>query len=282
MSISRFSAKALPILPVVAGLVVAGTARASVFTVASDGGTAVNGANVMAQNFSPSVTTAPEDPTGFTATPSPQPASGATVYLTSFQFTDESDFGTAAAGSATTSLVILAGAFPDTANDSTTSGPDVVGVSSNTVNTTPTVTAGTALTWTFNNLSLTYGSTYTAALTTISGGAITYIPVDIQLVHYTEDTSGDAENGDYFPDFNYGGGPAINAASANTDTSTSNYSAAALYSISGGYFQAGGDSNAEDTVFTASFLTAVPEPASAAMVGLISLVLIGRRRGPAL
>jgi hypothetical protein len=276
MSISRFSVRALPILPVIAGLVVSGTARASVFTVASDGGTPANGANVYAQSFSPSVSTAPEDPTAYTATPSPQPAAGATVYLTSFQFYASGTYsGTQAAGNTSTYLIIEdTGPSSGYANFSGLTPSTVTGVSTNTVDTTPADnTAGNPLVWTFNNVPVTYGDYLTAAMATISGSTITYIPADIQLVQYTEIGS------TYYPDYNYGGGPAADS-SVNTTSTTANYNAAAFYTYGGSYFGAG--SNAEDATFTASFLTAVPEPVSAGMVSLLGLVLIGRRRGPAL
>jgi len=115
-----------------------------------------------------------------------------------------------------------------------------------------------------------YGDYLTAAMATISGTAITYIPADIQLVHYTEIGS------TYYPDYNYGGGPAAAGNSNNTTGSAINYNAAALYSYSGSYFGAGSDG--EDGIFTANFLTTVPEPVSATTLGLVGLLLLARRR----
>jgi hypothetical protein len=96
-------------------------------------------------------------------------------------------------------------------------------------------------------------------------------------VHFTEDTSGDANNGSYFPDTNYGGGQSISN-EATTPASADNYNAAAMYSYNTGTGYFGAGSNAEDTVFTANFLTVVPEPVSAAMLSLVGLLLMGRRR----
>jgi hypothetical protein len=277
MSISRFSARILFLLALVAGvLVFAGRAGAQVFSVASDPGPIVNGngSNIMGQSFSPSVNTAPEDPTGYTATPSPQPAAGATVYLTSFQFTYEGTFGTPAAGSANTYLIIEdTGPTSGYANFSTLNTTTVTGVSTNSVNTTSSVAQGTPLVWTFNNLPVTYGDYLTAAMATVSGTTFTFIPANIELVQYTD------VGGTYYPDFNYGTGPAADS-STNTTSTGANYNAAAFYTYGGSYFGAGSD--AEDATFTANFLTAVPEPVSAAMVGLLSLVLVGRRRVPTL
>lgn len=278
MSYSRYALRVSVLLAAATSFVFAATATASSFSVASSPGTAVNGSNIMGQDFSPSVSTAPEDPSGYTATPSPQPAAGATVYLTSFQFTASNIYnGTQAAGNTQTYLIVEDdGPTSGYSNMSALTTATVTGVSTNAVDTTPADnTAGTPLIFNFNNLPVTYGDYFTAALATVSGTTITYIAADIQLVHFTQDTLGDANNGTYFPDTNYGGGQSISNEST-TSSSADNYNAAALYTYGGSYFGAG--SNAEDAVFTANFLTAVPEPASAAMVGLLALVLIGRRR----
>ncbi|HMB95379.1 MAG TPA: PEP-CTERM sorting domain-containing protein [Tepidisphaeraceae bacterium] len=218
-----------------------------------------NGSNLIGQNFSPSVITAPEDPSGFTATPSPQPAAGDPVYLTSFQFTKSNVFNAPqAAGNANTVLIVENGAFPNFSGLNTT---NVTGVSSNTVDTTHTVAQGTALTWNFNGgLQLVYGNSYTVGMATLSGTTITFIQADVQLVHFTETPAG---SGTFVPDTNYGG--------------SGNFNAAALYSFNGSFFGSG--SNAEDTVFTANFSTTpIPEPASLGILGLTSLALAARRR----
>lgn len=259
------------LLAMCASALCAGSAMAASFSVASSPGMATNGANAYGQSFSPSVSTAPEDPTGYTATPSPQPSASSTVYLTSFQLTASNTYSnTQAAGSTQTYLVIEDdGPSSGYANMSGLTTATVTGISTNAVDTTPAdASAGTPLVWNFNNLAVPYGDYLTAALATVSGTTITYIPADVQLVNFTE------VNGSYYPDYNYGGGPAADS-STNTTTTTTNYNAAAFYSYSGGYFGAG--PNAEDLVFTANFSTTVPEPASLALVGLSGLLLARRR-----
>jgi hypothetical protein len=274
MSIARRSTQFL--VAAAAGLLLANLANAATFSVASSPGNIAppnfaNGANVMAQLFSPSVTTAPEDPSGFTATPSPQPAQNAQVFLNSFTFTKSGTFNAPqAAGNANTFLVIEDSGSQTNGftNFTGLTTATVTGVSTNSVDTTNTVATGTALTWNFNSLPVTYGDYLTAGMATISGTTITFIPADIQLVRFSQDPNNSA----FFPDANYGGGPSITNESA-----AGNFNAAAAYTFGSGFFGTG--SNAEDTTFTANFSTTpTPEPVSLGMLSLAGMALAGRRR----
>lgn len=213
-----------------AALVLTASASAD-FTIGNPGS---SWTDLAGQSFSP----------GTGATPDPGLSSTDTVYLTDFTFTSSGG-----AGSSATYLAILPGAWYDTNGDPngsfTPTVANAVGISTNSFDTASAAT-GTTFNFTFNDLALTYGDSYTAAFVTIgAGNVLGFHAVGAYTVNYTE-----VSPGVWQPTNNYGG--------------TTNWNAAALLPDNNGdgYFQGFNDAPA-DASFTATF--AVPEPASAAL-----------------
>ena len=138
-----------------------------------------------AQGFSPSV--APN--------PVPGSAAGDPVYLSRFQF-----FKSGTADSASNiQCAIINGLFSDLTNLSTTS-PAFVGLSTNTIPATATLSTGNPVTFSFNDLQLTYGNDYAAVFVNVgAGGELTPILVSSLTTNYT-----DIGGGNYHPATNYG------------------------------------------------------------------------------
>ena len=200
------------------------------------------------QGFSPSITPSPD----------PGAAAGDTVYLNQFQFYKS---GTADSAS-NIQLAIFNTMYPNLSGLATsTSG--FVGLSTNTIASTASLNLGDPETFTFNNLPLTYGSSYGAIFVNVgtdtgNGAPLTPVQVSALAEDYVESPVG---SGTYIPSPNYGG--------------LDNYSYATSNFINGNYFSA--FSHAGDALFTAS-LTAVPEPASLGLIVLGGLALKRRRK----
>jgi hypothetical protein len=138
-----------------------------------------------AQGFSPSV--APN--------PVPGSAAGDPAYLSRFAFFKS---GTAD-GASNIQLAIINGLFSDLTNLSTTS-PAFVGLSTNTIPATATLSTGNPVTFSFNDLQLTYGNDYAAVFVNVgSGGELTPVLVSSLTTNYT-----DIGGGNYHPTTNYG------------------------------------------------------------------------------
>lgn len=215
------------------------SAKAQTYTVSyTDGGT---WSTVYAQGFS----------TSLGATPTPSLSIGDPVNLTQFQF-----FKSGTADSAANiQLAIFNTLYPDTTG-LTTADASFVGLSDNTIASTAALATGAPITFTFNNLALTYGNDYSAYFVNVSGTSLTPVLVSALTANYV--LEGD---GNYHPATNYG-------TESQYQYATGNY-------ISGGYLSAfnyAGDAN-----FSATF-SAVPEPAAGALLGLGALLLILRRR----
>jgi len=201
----------------------------------TDGGT---WNTVYAQGFS----------TSLGATPVPGANNGDTVDLTQFQFYKSGNPDSAA----DIQLAIFNTLYPNLTG-LTTSSPNFVGLSANTIATTASLNSGDPITFTFNNLPLTYGNDYSAYFVNVSGSSLTPVLVSALTANYV-----DLGGGDYHPASNYG-------TESQYQYATGNY-------ISGGYLNA--FSYAGDADFTAS-LTTVPEPTTLALLsgGIILLTL---------
>jgi len=205
----------------------------------TDGGT---WNTVYAQGFS----------TSLGATPVPGANNGDTVDLTQFQFYKSGNSDSAA----DIQLAIFNTLYPNLTG-LTTSSPNFVGLSANTIATTASLNSGDPITFTFNNLPLTYGNDYSAYFVNVSGSSLTPVLVSALTANYV-----DLGGGDYHPASNYG-------TESQYQYATGNY-------ISGGYLNA--FSYAGDADFTAS-LTTVPEPTTLALLsGGIILLTLRRRR----
>ena len=218
------------------------TASAAPFTegVIADG----SNSNSFGQAFSPGIMPVPSDP-GFT--------DGDTVLLQSVRFAS----GGSGTGNANTFLAIFDEAFTDfngPANNSTLTAADAVGISENSFDTTA-LTAGTPFVFTFGDgLAVEFDNGVNDAdgdsddalsgvfVTVSDTGAITPIAVSTAFIAFNGNT----------PVANYGG--------------TNNFDATALFGPPNANGFLGAASNAFDLSFQASF-TAVPEPASLAVVG---------------
>jgi hypothetical protein len=190
--------QALNLRPMVALLVlatglVASPSRAITFTNSyTDGGT---WRTVYAQGFKPSVS------------PNPDPALGITdtVHLDRFQF-----FKSGTADSASNiQLAIVNNIFLNLANF-TTSSPELVGLSTNTIASTASIATGDPITFNFNHLALTYGANtqdelgnnnYAAIFVNNNGGTLTPVLVSTLGVDYiaTNEIESDyGPPGDYY------------------------------------------------------------------------------------
>lgn len=214
----------------------AGSVQAAPYTVAyTDGG---SWSTVYAQGFS----------TSLGANPVPAAATGDPVTLTQFQFFKSGDADSAS----NIQLAIFNTMYPDTTAMSTGSS-DFVGLSTNTVADTTALSTGDPITFTFDNLPLTYGNDYSAIFVNNSGGTLTPVLVSALTANYVQES-----DGNYHPQTNYG-------TESEYQYTTSNY-------IASGYFSA--FSYAGDANFSAS-LNTVPEPAE---LGLLALPVLALRR----
>ena len=192
---------------------------------------------VYAQGFS----------TSLGANPSQGLANGDPVSLTQFQF-----FKSGTADSAANiQLAIFNTMYPDTTTLSTSSA-SFVGLSANTIADTASLATGDAITFSFDNLQLSYGSDYSAIFVNVSGSTLTPVLVSALTANYV-----DVGGGDYHPASNYG-------TESDYQYTTSNF-------INAGYFSA--FSYAGDANFMATLMP-VPEPATWSVLGLGILVLV--------
>jgi hypothetical protein len=200
--------------------------------------------------------------TSLGANPAPALNTGDPVYLSQFQF-----YKSGMADSASNiQLAILNNIFPSspTVNNTTTTSPTLVGLSTNTIASTAGINTGDPITFTFNNLPLTFGTDYAAVFVNVgtdtgSGAPLTPVLVSSLASDYALNPSDNA----FHPVNNYGTESQFNY-------STSNF-------ISGsGFFNSFGF--AGDADFTATLNTAVPEPASLLLLaGALGLVSLGWR-----
>jgi hypothetical protein len=197
---------------------------------------------------------------GFTAGLSPSPApvpDPDTVYLKKFEF-----FESGNEDSATNIRLAIFDTMYPYVPDMSTTGPNFVGLSTNTVANTDGTIVGAPISFDFDCLPLSYYGNYSAVLVNESAGVLTPVLVQALTANYS-----DAGGGDYHPDTNYGWDPA----ESDYNHVTSNY-------INAGYFSAFG--YAGDANFRATFDTVcVPEPASLglAIMGFGMWYLVGRR-----
>jgi hypothetical protein len=214
-------------------------AKAQNYTVSFTSGGSWN--TVYGQGFS----------TSLGATPAQSLANGSEVDLTQFQFFKSGNSDSAA----NFQLAIFNTLYPNLSG-LTTSSPSLIGLSANTIASTAALNTGDAITFTFNNLPLSYGSDYGAIFVNVNGTSITPVLVSALTANYALQP-----DNNYHPTANYG--------------TESQYQYATTDFINGSYFSAfnyAGDAN-----FSAS-LTAVPEPATGAMLGLGTLLLLAVRR----
>jgi len=208
-----------------------------------------NGGNwqtLYVQGFSPSV--APN--------PNPGVGAGATVFLNQFDFYKSGTADTAV----NIQLAIFNTMYPNLAGLSTAS-PGFIGLSTNIIPTTAVFATGQPESFAFNNLPLIFGNNYGALFVNVGvdiGGGAPLTPIRVSALAENYIDSG---GGVFIPSPNYGGIDVFPYA-------TSNF-------INGNFFSA--FSRAGDALFTAT-LTAVPEPASLALLGFSSFALLRPRR----
>lgn len=229
-------------------------APAAAFTVGNVG--TQNDNFIVGQGFSPFVQ------------PSPNPgvASGSNVFLTNFRFNKSLFASGGVMNQTATRLAIFNVVYPDFngANDATPitlASSNVVGISTNTIDTTP-LADGAPLNFLFNNLPLTYGAAnnYSAYVVTVgAGNALTPARVSLKSATFVETPAG---SGTFVPNPNYG------------PTGNFNYVALTPPSAAGfaGAFGGEGDAN-----FEATFV--VPEPAAWTLCALgMAIAAAARRR----
>src|SRR5690348_3129989 len=144
--------------------------------------------------------------TSLGATPSPGVANGSPVTLSQFQF-----YKSGNADSATNiQLAILTNIFINLTGLSTSSSA-VVGLSANTIANTSGFNTGDPINFTFNNLSLNFGSDYAAVFVNVGGGgALTPVLVSALTANYV-----DIGGGSFHPSSNYGSESQFQYATAN-------------------------------------------------------------------
>jgi hypothetical protein len=210
------------------------------YTVAFNDGNELSWNNIYAQGFN----------TTLGANPVPPANTGDTVDLSQFQFFQNG----APNGATNVQLAIINNIFGNITS-LTTSSSLVVGLSSNTIANTGSLTQGQAETFTFNNLPLVYGSDYAAVLVNNDGlGDLTPVLVSALTVDY----SGGA------PVTNYGTQSQFQYGVSNFITTNSFGSFFNIFSDAG------------DAAFSAS-LSTVPEPTTLGICGLAVLGLLRRR-----
>ncbi len=185
--------------------------------------------------------------------PIPGATAGDPVTLSQFQFYKA---GGNPDGASNIQLAIFNTMYPNTAAMSTDPSTGFVGLSSNTIASTASISTGDPIAFTFNNLPLTYGTDYSAIFVNDSGGTLTPVLVSALTANYVLES-----DNNYHPQTNYG-----------TETQ---YQYTTTNFISGGYFSA--FSYAGDADFSASLATA-PEPASLGMIAAAGCLLARRRR----
>ena len=190
--------------------------------------------------------------TSLGATPPPGAVNGDPVNLTQFQFFKSGTADTAA----NIQLAIFNTLYPNLTG-LTTSSPNFIGLSANTIASTAGLSTGDAITFTFSNLGLVYGSDYGAYFVNVSGINLTPVRVSALASDYAEVPPG---SGTFHPVQNYG-------TESQFQYATGNF-------ISGGGFLSA-FSFAGDAMFNAS-LTTVPEPSTYALMGLGALVTLRR------
>lgn len=224
-------------------LALSGLSQAATFTVANNTNAGSYGV-VTGQGFS-AVATDSSTPT----------TTGATVYLTQFQFF-KADPAAADSGS-NFSLVVFNTAYPNL-GDATATAAAKVGTSTNSISSTAGYTSGQAVTFNFDSLPLVYGNTYSVGLFSGAPSSSTAVTISALTANYENDGTGN-----YFPTTNYGG--------------TDNYQAAAYGGVTGGYYSA--YSHAGDTNFYATLSTTpAPEPATLACLAIGGAGMVMRRR----
>jgi hypothetical protein len=188
--------------------------------------------------------------TSLGASPDPGANAGDPVTLSEFDFYKS---GTADSAS-NIQLAIFNTMYPNTADMSTDPSTGFVGLSTNTIASTASISTGAPIAFTFANLPLTYGTDYSAIFVNNSGGTLTPVLVSALTANYVLES-----DNNYHPQTNYG-------TESQYQYTTSNY-------ISGGYFSA--FSYCGDADFNADLAT-VPEPASLGMIAAAGC-LLGRR-----
>jgi hypothetical protein len=238
------------------GLLAWGASAATAAFVVGNVGTQ-NDNFIVGQGFSPSVQ----------ATPDPALSAGSTVFLTNFRFNKSLFANGGVLNQTATRLVVFNQVYPDfNGGDNLTpitlADSAVVGISTNTIDTTP-LGDGDAISFDFNNLALTYGNNYSAYLVTVGAGdALTPARVSLKSPTYVETAPG---SGVFQPNPNYG------------PTGSFNYVALTPPGAAGfaGAFGGEGDAN-----FQATF--EIPEPSCIALGAWGLMIAAGvRRRGAA-
>jgi hypothetical protein len=196
---------------------------------------------VYAQGFS----------TALGATPAPGVNNGATVDLTQFQF-----FKSGNADSASNIQLAIFNTLYPNLTGLTTGSASFVGLSANTIASTASLSTGAPITFTFNNLPLTYGNDYSAYFVNVSGSSLTPVLVSALTANYVN-TGVDTGSGVFHPTPNYGTDSQFQYATGNF--------------INGSFLSA--FSYAGDANFNASLIT-VPEPSTCALLGLGALGMI--------
>jgi PEP-CTERM motif len=234
----KIISSAVPVLAILGLAIVSASAQTS-YTVSLTGGGTWN--TVFAQGFS----------TSLGATPAPGAANGDTVNLTQFQFFKSGNADTAA----NFQLAIFNTLFPNTTG-LTTANSAFVGLSANVVASTSALAVGAPITFTFNNLPLTFGNDYSAYFVNVSGNSLTPVLVSALTADYAATPPGSTT---FVPVQQYG--------------TTSQFQYATGSTINSGFLS--DFSDAGDAMFTAS-ITTVPEPSTYALMGLGAAMIIGR------
>ena len=208
-----------------------------------DGGT---WSTIYAQGFS----------TSLGATPPPALSNGTPVYLSQFKFYKSGNADSAS----NIRVAILNNIFADLTNLSTSHGA-FVGLSSNTVPTTSGMAVWDPITFSFNNLQLTYGNEYAAVFVNENAGQLTPVLVSALTANYI-----DAGGGDFHPQTNYG-------TESQFQYATSNFITTNAFGSFFNTFSYAGDANFEATLD-------VPEPGCAGLLAAAAMIAIRRKRVP--